>query len=118
MKIAHERQHLEKALQNENLAEALSHSFADWAVTLFFYSALHYVHAMLAVAGFHPESHEATGPHVRKHPGLKKIWAEYRSLHIASRNARYYVTKITPEHLTDVRNDFNTLRTYIRKQFA
>lgn len=112
-------EHLDKAISNEQLGEVLSQSaFTDWAVTVLFYSALHYCHAILAVSGQHPVSHDTTGPLVRKHPALKRIWKEYESLHIASRNARYYATEITPGHLQNVKTDFQALRAYIRGQFA
>lgn len=112
-------EHLDKALHNEKLADALAQSsFKDWAATIYFYSALHYVHAVLAIYVQHPESHEATAPLVRKNPVLKKVWAEYRSLQTASRNARYYATEITPDHLQDIRNDFNTLKSYIRRELG
>ncbi len=111
-------EHLDIAIRNEKLADALASNFKDWAVTVYFYSALHYAHAVLAVYGQHPQSHDATGPLVRKNPVLRKIWAEYRSLQTASRNARYYVTKITPTHLLDVQNDFNTLKAYIRGELG
>jgi hypothetical protein len=108
-------EHLDKATHNEKLAEVLSQTtFLDWAVTVFFYSALHYAHIILAINGQHPTSHEITGPLVRRNPMLKKVWAEYESMRIASRNARYYATEIKPQHLADVRNDFNALRSYVR----
>jgi hypothetical protein len=112
-------EHLDKALSNEKIAEVLSQTaFLDWAVTVYFYAALHYVHIILAINGQHPMSHETTGPLVRRNPVLKKVWPEYESMRIASRNARYYATEITPEHLANVKNDFNTLRSYIRKQIG
>jgi len=112
-------EHLDKAAHNEKLAEVLSQTtFLDWSVTVFFYSALHYAHIILAVNGQHPTSHETTGPLVRRNPVLKKVWPEYESMRIASRNARYYATEITAQHLADVRNDFNVLRSYIRKQLG
>jgi hypothetical protein len=73
---------------------------------------------VLAIYGLHPQSHEATAPLVRKNPVLKKVWAEYRSLQIASRNARYYATKISPDHLHDVQKDFNSLTSYIRRELG
>ncbi len=112
-------EHLEKALKNEKLAEVLCQTnFTDWAVTVFFYAALHYAHAVLAIYGQHPQSHDATGPLVRKNPVLKEVWAEYKSLHTASRNARYYAMEITPQHLADVRANFDTLRAFVRKQIG
>jgi hypothetical protein len=112
-------EHLDKATHNEKLADVLSQTtFLDWAVTVFFYSALHYTHIILAVNGQHPVSHETTGPLVRRNPVLRKIWREYESMRIASRNARYYATEITPQHLADVKNDFGVLRAYVRKQLG
>ena len=56
-------EHLDKAVRNEKLAQVLRQSaFPDWAVTVYFYSALHYCHIVLAVYGQHPQSHDATGP--------------------------------------------------------
>jgi uncharacterized protein (UPF0332 family) len=112
-------EHLDKASRNEKLADVLAAgSFTDWAVTVYFYSALHYAHAILAIYGQHPESHEATSPLVRGNQVLKKIWAEYRSLQTASRNARYYAATITPQHLQDVRLAFHTIKSYIRKELG
>lgn len=112
-------EHTEKAIKNEQFGEVLCQTtFTDWAVTVLFYSALHYCHAILAVYAQHPESHETTGPLVRRNPVLKKVWKEYEALRIASRNARYYAAEITPEHLHNVRNDFHSLRSYIRKQLG
>jgi uncharacterized protein (UPF0332 family) len=112
-------EHLDKALRNQQLADVLAQTaFSDWAVTVYFYAALHYAHAVLADYGQHPQSHETAGALVRKNPVLKKVWAEYKSLQIASRNARYYATEITPAHLQDVRNDFNVLKAYVRRELG
>lgn len=112
-------EHLETAIQNEKLADALaSTTFREWVVTAYFYAALRYAHAVLAVYGQHPQSHEAAAPLVRQNPVLRKVWAEYRSLQTASRNARYYCTKISLDHLVDVQNDFNSLKTYICRELG
>lgn len=112
-------EHLEKAEHNQKLADSLAKSaYPDWAVTVYFYSALHYAHAILAVYGQHPESHEATAPLIRKNPVLKKVWTEYRSLQTAARNARYYATVISPQHLQDVSNDYSVLKSYIRQHLG
>lgn len=113
-------EHLEKASNNEQLAEVLATTakFRDWAVTAYFYAGLHYAHAVLAVYGQHPQSHDATAPLVKRNKVLGKIWVEYRSLQIASRNARYYLAEISPQTLQDVRVAFNTVRTYIRGQLG
>jgi hypothetical protein len=46
------------------------------------------------------------------------IWSEYKSLDVMSRNARYYAVEITPAHIQDVRNAFDTLRAYIRRELG
>ena len=112
-------EHLETALHNEQLAEVLAASkFTDWAVTVYFYTALHYAHAVLAIYGQHPQSHEATAPLVRSNQVLKRIWKEYRCLQVASRNARYYAAKISPQHLHDVQIAFGTIKGYIRAELG
>jgi DNA-directed RNA polymerase subunit F len=55
---------------------------------------------------------------VKRNKVLGKIWIEYRSLQIASRNARYYLAEISPQTLQDVRVAFNTIRTYVRGQLG
>ena len=57
------KDHLEKAVYNENLAEHL-YSYPpdtapyDWITTLYFYSALHYIDAYLDyIGGYHPLTH-------------------------------------------------------------
>jgi uncharacterized protein (UPF0332 family) len=112
-------EHLEKAERNEQLARLLATtSFKDWAVTVYFYSILHYAHAVLAVYGQHPRSHEATAPLVRTNQVLRKIWHEYRMMQIASRNARYYVAEITPQHLHDIQVAYNVTSAYIRSELG
>jgi hypothetical protein len=112
-------EHLDKAIPNEKLAEVLRNTtFLGWAATIFFYAALHYCEAVLAVHGHHPQSHESRDPLIRKNQVLMKIWSEYKSLDVMSRNARYYAVEITPAHIQDVRNAFDTLRAYIRRELG
>jgi hypothetical protein len=100
--VASRDEHIRQAEHNEKLADTLSAggSYPDWAVTIYFYAAIHYVNVILVAQGPVPTSHEKRDPLVRRHPNLSKIWNEYKALDIMSRNARYYCTLIENHILT------------------
>jgi hypothetical protein len=101
--------HLAKADYNFKVSAHLKETeFIDWAVTALFYSALHLVDAFLdgevdlAKDERHPRKHSASAAEGNGGRGrnqlvaalLKPINKEYRSLHEASRRARYDFHKL------------------------
>ena len=97
------QEHLQQARHNEALASQLSSpplAAYDWAITVLFYSVLHFVDAyLLQRYGIEPKGHTAardrrTGQripgrndYVRQH--LPQIAPAYQLLYSASRRARY-----------------------------
>ncbi len=69
-----------------------------WAPTALFYSALHLVDAwFIGMGHIRPHRHEVRSPLVRSE--LPQIWASYRELDSASRDARYEMTFPNTERL-------------------
>ncbi|PYV67958.1 MAG: hypothetical protein DMG96_37780 [Acidobacteria bacterium] len=114
MTRATKNDHLKQAAHNEKLAETLCKSaYVDWAVTAYFYAALHYVTAVLSLQGTVPTSHRRRDPLVQGHKQLSKIFNEYKSLDIMSRNARYFCTPIDGNDLQSSKLKFEALKAYI-----
>ena len=112
-------EHISKAEHNEKLAETLSRTaYLDWAVTVIFYAALHYVDAILAASVVHPETHSERNDAIGTNAKLLKIRAEYRILETLSRNARYRSMKIEPADLQEAQNNFSVLRSHLRSRMG
>jgi len=95
---------------HEKLAETLCKgAYLDWAITAYFYAALHYITAVLCVQGIVPTSHQKRDPLVQGHKQLSKIFSEYKFLDVMSRNARYFCTPIYPSDLQSCQMKFGTL---------
>ena len=108
-------EHISKAERNEKIAETLSQTdFLDWAVTCFFYAALHYVDAVLAASVIHPEGHTERNEAIGTNHTLLKIRNEYRTLETLSRNARYRAMTIEPSDLHTARQNFDVLKAHLR----
>ena len=96
-------EHLSKAQHNEVFASTLNQdpnyaSYRDWAVTGYFYSAIHYIEAYLAskVPAVHSPDHRARDAVVGSDSVLLPIYDQYRELKDDSTNARYNMTMPTP----------------------
>ena len=97
------QRHLAQAQKNERLADAISsHSeqCPEWEVTIFFYSALHYVDAFLATQGAHPKSHYERFDLVSNLTGVARY---YEILFKRSMNARYHLYEFTPQEVDRIK---------------
>lgn len=82
--------HKAQAISNEQVAQTLASTAPDWAVTVFFYAALHWVRAYLALKNLQPSSHGQTFDELRKDASLPVDFLDrYRRLYRLSREARY-----------------------------
>lgn len=90
--------HIRKAERNEqfyNSNNFNSSSFNEWGTVILFYSAMHYVDALLAQqSGLppqrqHPTNHQIRNSVVANSLTLGCIYKDYKSLHDRSRDARY-----------------------------
>lgn len=87
--MATKDEHLAKAKHNEAFVAALADPFWDWAVTVTFYAALHYVMAFLATKADHPPTHQVRNSHIHRDRVLRPIYIDYRELQNESEDARY-----------------------------
>jgi len=108
-------EHISKAERNEKFAETVSKTaYLDWAVTVYFYAALHYVDAVLAVSGIHPDSHTQRVDAIGANITLSVVRPEYRLLETLSQNARYRAMKIENSDLQKSQDSFSILRAHLR----
>jgi hypothetical protein len=94
--VPQRHEHLKRAQENEQLAAAMNADIpvcADWAITMLFYSALHYLHGFLAGKNFHPPNHDARDVEIERNGSLAGIYREYRRLKDASRAGRYEIAE-------------------------
>ena len=85
-------EHLKKAEGNRRFAYALRPAnsvVSGWALTVLFYSALHYVEAYNAKFNTHFKSHDNLKSDIGRNPVLSDIYDEYSDLLTFSWNARY-----------------------------
>jgi uncharacterized protein (UPF0332 family) len=108
-------EHISKAERNEKFAETVGKTaYLDWAVTIYFYAALHYVDAILAVSGIHSDSHTQRGDAIGTNATLSIVRPEYRVLETLSRNARYRSMAIDNADLQKAQQNFATLKAHLR----
>ena len=91
--------HIKKAQRNEDFFQSNNlrdSTFNEWGVVVLFYSAVHYVDAVLArEVRLHPEfqqpqNHEARNTGVARSLALQDIYADYKLLYDRSLDARYH----------------------------
>jgi hypothetical protein len=93
-------EHLAQASKNQKLADTLAKTeFTDWAVTLYFYTAIHLVESYLSIHGYHCDYHAERKKRMSAIPQLRKIFPEYETLRVLSRQARYHAQPISPDDL-------------------
>lgn len=98
-------QHLAQANANKALYEELLDrpAYRDWALTVLFYAALHYVDAFLFPRN--PPDHGTRNQMVRTTPLLRALYAKYRRLQERSQDARYECHDPTREELVRARRE-------------
>lgn len=111
--------HLSQARHNESVALfLLQHDYPDWAVTAFFYAALHYVEAVLAGENRHSENHPARDSSIARNPSLRRVYGEYRYLKTVSNDARYRVRTFGEPELRATQAKFTAIRDHIQKALS
>lgn len=93
--------HTLQAKHNEEFYQVIDKNvYSDWAMTVLFYAALHYIDAFLGQVSIHPGGHDTRDHEVSSRKELRPIYGQYRHLKNRSRNARYYCnTTFTPKEL-------------------
>jgi len=113
-------EHVKKAERNEVFAEflAIKTKYIDWAVTVLFYAAVHYMDAILAVSQVHPEDHKERKAAIAVNDTLKRVYPEYHKLETLSWNSRYFAMPIGADDWNNVKPHFDTLRGHIRNRLG
>lgn len=111
--------HVDQAKHNFDFFQSLDkETYSDWAVTVLFYTALHYIDAFLATQSIHPGSHDIRDKYVNRVSQLKPLYPSYSFLKNHSRNARYSpptsftgsdVSQLESVHLRTIRTSIETL---------
>ena len=94
------QRHLEQALHNIQFQESICHDFGDkffdWKITISFYTALHWIHALskmrkINIGSTHDEVSRNINPDKQgaSMPINRLAYKHYRELHNYSRAARY-----------------------------
>ncbi len=92
--------HVQQATHNEAFYQVIDKNvYSDWAMTVLFYAALHYIDAFLGQVGIHPGGHETRDTILSNRKELRPIYGHYRHLKDCSRNARYYCNSFTLNQL-------------------
>lgn len=107
------RTHLQQAQHNETFFAGIDlRSYSDWAVTVLFYAALHYIDAYLAQAGhLDPGVHDVRDSLIRRYVPTRQVARQYFRLKNFSRTARYYGGRFFPADVTGLyRGEFETVK--------
>jgi hypothetical protein len=96
-------QHLTKSQQNEEFVKSIDVSRTigiEWAITVKFYAALHYVQAYFASrSGRTPATHGRRATAIERDPLISGAYDDYRELEDISREARYDFSELRLDHL-------------------
>ncbi|MBD2435576.1 HEPN domain-containing protein [Nostoc sp. FACHB-110] len=114
----------EQARSNEEAARLIEKDYPDWAVTMCFYAALHWVKCYAAQAGYDMEKLQSHDEHRGylydlAYEKLKKreLHQLYDDLHGASEKARYFKSSSHRRSVQPIRDDnaINYFRTHKRE---
>jgi hypothetical protein len=111
-------EHLYKANGNAKFADAIipvGPIIIGWALTVLFYSALHYIEAYNAKFNKHFTSHHDRNDDLRNHPVLDPIYDDYMDLKNYSSNARYGTQRYGKTELQEAKDSLIVIREFISK---
>jgi len=111
--------HIQVAKHNEEFATSFdlkTTKFRDWAVTVYFYTALHYVEAYLDTQNFHSADHRTRDTAMARFAGTKPIFNDYSELKNHSINARYYGKRFSEDDVVkEVQPSFKAVKDHLTK---
>jgi hypothetical protein len=110
-------QHLQKAEENERFAATLDTNSpvgVEWAITIKFYVALHYIRAYLASIGQNYFRQESRGDAIQRDSKICNAYDDYRELYDIARDARYDFCNLTKGHLKFADDCLNEIKAVIK----
>jgi hypothetical protein len=109
-------QHLRKASDNKTFADSIENNNTTevgWALTVLFYSALHYIEAYNAKYGFHCNTHRQLNDDIARNPVLNPVSDEYSDLQNFSWNARYKAVNYGRNELAECLGYHATIKQHV-----
>jgi len=101
------RAHLAGSRKSEEFGDfVLSTDYKQWAITGYFYSALHLIDAFLATLDQHPKEHYRRDSYLARLSDLKAIYGNYRMLETESRRARYDLSSFSDGEIGQLKSDY------------
>lgn len=97
-------EHLSKARKNKEFVESINldnPTRVGWALTVLFYSALHYIEAYNAKYSCHCKNHQDLNDNIERNPMLTDISDDYLDLANFSWNARYKAVNYTKKEFEE-----------------
>ena len=111
-------EHLTKSAQNEAFEQTIDTSTVagiEWAITVKFYVALHYVQAYFAAhSTITPITHTLRASAIQRDPLIAGAYDDYRDLEDISREARYDFSNLQPGHLKFATACLETVKSVVR----
>jgi len=113
-------EHIKKAKHNEGFVDIFdlkSSPYLDWALTGIFYSAIHYIEAVLAIKSKHPISHSQRNTLISLYIKNSDVYDDHRDLMEDSRDVRYKCITVSEKAINEsklkLENIKNNLKTFI-----
>jgi hypothetical protein len=107
-------QHLDQAHHDEVFYQSLDRgSFADWIVIGIFYTAVHYVEALLATKNIHSGNHGQRDGNVGNH--LAGSYKDFHHLKFKSERARYYCEIISSSDVEKCETKISSIKANIQR---
>ena len=111
--------HIEQARSNERLAEHLGRTpYPDWRCTVLYYAALHYIQAYFSSLErpLSFERHALRDHAIYADSNIRGIRRDYRSLKDWSQNARYELSKPSPQDFsTDIEPSLIAIKRHLKR---
>lgn len=111
-------EHIKQAKHNEEFAGSFDKKkspYLDWALTGIFYSAVHYIEALLAVKGKHPKHHGQRTTYLELYINNDKVFDAYDDLKTDSEAARYRCKKIGEKELDESKIKLDDIKQTFKK---
>lgn len=124
--MATEQEHLRQAEHNEQFLTTFDlpiTPYLDWAATVIFYAALHYIRALAARHHFRSISTYGEMDKLFDRLALFRrnawVYEDYRQLKDDSRAARYDMRMFSPQEVVELRDEeLHRIREFVRGQLA
>lgn len=120
-----EQDHLDEASKNQDFAKAIKSNIPqsgqtgkpnNWVVICDFYTAVHYVDAVLSRSNLHPDNHGERFKLIDRQNGFsRRAKALYETLYDLSTQSRYDCIQINPGQLNSCKKARNGLKSELPK---